>query len=330
MKRRVLAVMMVAVLTLGMVACGSKEAPAEGEGTEAPAEDEAESPAEEGKTIALVPPAMISPYYQSVISGAEEACDELGIELLTLAPASESDYAEQVQIVEDMITQGVDGIILCAINADAIVTAVKSANEADIPVVMFNTQNELEGCEIASYIKYDQYEAGAKVCDFAVEQFGEDLTVAIVEGLPSDHTTERMGGFVDKAEANYPGVKVVASQSGDWEREAGMNATANMLQANPEVDTIFALSDEMALGAVQAVEEAGSDAVVLGFDGNPNAVSSILGGKLYSTVSIGGSNTGVMCVESLNQLFNGEEIDLINMVDTEIVFSENADQFPSE
>ena len=172
--------------------------------------------------------------------------------------------------------------------------------------------------------------AGGKVCDFVAEQFGEDLKVAIVEGLPSDHTTERMGGFVDKAAEKYPNIKVVASQAGDWEREKGMNAAANMLQANQDIDVIFALCDEMGLGAVQAVKEAGSDAKVVSFDGNPNAVASIQAGELVSTVSIGGPGTGVACVEALDTLFKGETVEKIVNVETEIVWKDNADQFPSE
>ncbi|WP_122642637.1 sugar ABC transporter substrate-binding protein [Luxibacter massiliensis] len=322
MKKFVVFVLMVC-MTVVLSACGSGGSANEGGNTAA--EDK-----ENKKTLALVPPAMISPYYKSVISGAQEACDDLGYELKTLAPESESDYASQVQIVEDMITQQVDGIILCAINSDAIVAAVKKANEAEIPVVMFNTQNELAGGEVACYVRYDQYEAGGKVCDFVAEQFGEDLQVAIVEGLPSDHTTERMGGFVDKAEEKYPGIQVVASQAGDWEREKGMNAAANMIQANPDLDVIFALCDEMGLGAVQAVKEAGSDAKVVSFDGNPNAVASIQAGELVSTVSIGGPGTGVTCVEALDKIFNGGTVEKIENVDTEIIWEDNADQFPSE
>lgn len=322
--KKLVALMLTACMVFTLAACGGGGSNGE------PASADGKSEEGNKKTIALVPPAMISPYYKSVISGAEDACEEMGYELKTLAPESESDYASQVQIVEDMITQKVDGIILCAINSDAIVAAVKKANEADIPVIMFNTQNELAGGEVACYVRYDQYEAGGKVCDFVSEQFGDDLKVAIVEGLPSDHTTERMGGFVDKAEKNYPNIKVVASQAGDWEREKGMNAAANMLQANPDIDVIFALCDEMGLGAVQAVKEAGSDAKVVSFDGNPNAVASIQAGSLVSTVSIGGPDTGVKCVESLDKILNGEEIEKIENVDTEIIWKENADQFPSE
>ena len=84
------------------------------------------------------------------------------------------------------------------------------------------------------------------------------------------------------------------------------------------------------LGAVQAVKEAGSGAKVVSFDGNPNAVASIQAGDLVSTVSIGGPGTGNMCVEALKKIFDGETVEKIVNVDTEIIWEENADQFPSE
>jgi ribose transport system substrate-binding protein len=285
------------------------------------------------KTFALVPPAMISPYYASVIKGAREAIAELGYELKILAPESESNYQAQVQIVEDFITQKVDGIILCAINSDAIVTAVRKANDAKIPVVMFNTQNELTGgVQVASYVRYDQRDAGRKVADFVASQFNGTAKVGIIEGLPSDHTTERMGGFVEQAKAKYPNIQVVASQPGDWEREKGMNAAANMLQAHPEITVFFGLSDEMALGAYQAVAQANAaDRVrICGFDGNPNAVTSVKNGQLLSTVSIGSVGTGRACIEVLDKIVKGQSVDKFIKVDTDIVTRVNAAEFPSE
>lgn len=117
------------------------------------------------------------------------AAEALGYELLVSAPDSESDYASQVQLVEDMIARGVDGIIICAINTDAIVTAVKKANEAGIPVVMFNVQDELADGKVDCYVTYDQREGGAKVADYMAEVVnGAETNVAIIEGLPSEHT----------------------------------------------------------------------------------------------------------------------------------------------
>ena len=279
------------------------------------------------KTIAMLPPAMISPYYASCISGAEPIAEELGYELLVAAPNSESDYASQVQLVEDMITREVDGIIICAINTDAIVTAVKKANEANIPVVMFNVQNELADGEVACYVTYDQRAGGAKVADYLAEVVdGAETNVAVIEGLPSEHTTERMGGFCDRIEEAYPNIHFVGSQPGNWEREAGMNAAANMMQAM-DVDAFFGLSDEMSLGAVQAIKQAGGDQIVLSFDGNPNAAEAVKSGDLVSTLSIGGVNTGEQCVRMLDKVINGEEVEKFFTIETEIINKDNVDEY---
>ncbi|MFV0351333.1 MAG: sugar ABC transporter substrate-binding protein [Oscillospiraceae bacterium] len=330
--KKLFALLTVSLLVLSLLgACGTSASASGSVAAQGSAGQQA-STQQGKKTFALVPPAMISPYYASVIKGAQAAADELGHELLILAPESESDYAAQVQIVEDMITQKVDGIILCAINADAITSAVKKANDANIPVVMFNTQNELAEGEVDCYVRYDQYEAGAKVADFVAEQFDGKAKVGIIEGLPSDHTTERMGGFVDRAAEKYPDIEVVASQPGDWEREKGMNAAANMLQANPDSTLFFGLSDEMALGAYQAVAQANAtDKVkVCGFDGNPNAVASVVAGELLSTLSIGGPETGDACVRALDKIVNGTAVEKIVAVDTEVISAANAANFPAE
>lgn len=279
------------------------------------------------KTIAFLPPAMISPYYASCISGAQPVADELGYELLVAAPNSESDYASQVQLVEDMITKEVDGIIICAINTDAIVTAVKKANDAKIPVVMFNVQNELAGGEVACYVTYDQRAGGAKCADYLAEVVaGKEINAAVIEGLPSEHTTERMGGFRERIEEKYPNIHFVGSQPGNWEREAGMNAAANMMQAM-DVDAFFGLCDEMSLGAVQAIKQAGGDQIVVSFDGNPNAAEAVKSGDLVSTLSIGGINTGAECVRMLDKVINGETIEKFFKIETEIINKDNVEEY---
>lgn len=304
--KKILSLLLVMVMVLGLVAMVS---------------------AEEKKTIAFLPPAMTSPYYASCIAGAEPVAKELGYDFKVAAPQTESDYAAQVQLVEDMITLGVDGIILCAINTDAIVTAVLKANAANIPVVMFNVQHELADGEVASYVTYDQREGGAKVADFLAELVdGKETKAAVIEGLPSEHTTERMGGFVDRITEKYPNITFVGSQPGNWEREAGMNAAANMMQAM-EIDAFFGLSDEMSLGAVQAIKQAAGHQLVLSFDGNPNAAEAVKAGDLACTLSIGGIKTGEECVYTLDKIFKGEAVEKHQSIETFIVSKENVDEY---
>ena len=95
--------------------------------------------------IGFLSPAMTSPFYASCIEGGTPVATAYGYDLLTMAPPSEDDYATQMSMMEDMITRGVAGICVCGINLDALIPAIKKANEAGIPVVMFNTITEIEG-----------------------------------------------------------------------------------------------------------------------------------------------------------------------------------------
>ena len=258
--------------------------------------------------IGFLPPAMTSPFYASCIEGATPVAEALGYELSVLATPSEDDYATQTSMMEDFITQGVKGIAVCGINLEALKPAIAKANEAGIPVVMFNTITELNGVNVYAYSGYNQYNGGAKIADWVNEQTGGEAKVAIIEGLPSDYTTQRMGGFVDRAKEAYPGIEVVATQPGDWVREKGMNAAMDMIQAHPEITVIYGLSDEMALGAVQACKQLGRDDIIcVGLDGNPNAFESVKAGELTATLDCGPVAIGANAIKALDEAINGIE-----------------------
>ena len=256
--------------------------------------------------LGFLPPAMTSPFYASCIEGATPVAEALGYELVIMAPESEDDYATQTSMMEDFITQGVKGIAVCGINLDALIPAIKKANEAGIPVVMFNTITELEGVDVYAYSGYNQYNGGAKIADWVNAQTNGSAVAAIIEGLPSDYTTQRMGGFVDRCAEAYPGITVVASQPGDWVREKGMNAAMDMIQAHPEISVIYGLSDEMALGAVQACKQLGrEDIICVGLDGNPNAFESVAAGELTATLDCGPVAIGANAIKALDEAING-------------------------
>ena len=256
--------------------------------------------------LGFLPPAMTSPFYAACIKGAEPVAAALGYELVIMAPEAEDDYATQTSMMEDMITQGVKGIAVCGINLDALIPAIKKANEAGVPVVMFNTITEIEGADVYAYSGYNQYNGGAKIADWVNAQTGGNAVAAIIEGLPSDYTTQRMGGFVDKCAEAYPGITVVASQPGDWVREKGMNAAMDMIQAHPEINVIYGLSDEMALGAVQACKQLNrTDIICVGLDGNPNAFESVKAGELTATLDCGPVAIGANAIKALGEAING-------------------------
>jgi len=138
-----------------------------------------------------------------------------------------------------------------------------------------------------------------------------------------------MGGFVDQAAEFYPDVKVVASQAGDWEREKGMNAAANMLMANPDINVFYGLSDEMALGAAQACKQAGRDDIIcVGLDGNPNAKEAVKSGQLTATLDVGPVAIGKNAIEALLMAINGETLeDPVVEAETTVVDIDNVDEY---
>ena len=194
---------------------------------------------------------------------------------------------------------------------------------------MFNTITELDGAEVYAYSGYNQYNGGAKIADWVNEKTGGEAVVAIIEGLPSDYTTQRMGGFVDKCAESYPGITVVATQPGDWVREKGMNAAMDMIQAHPEINVIYGLSDEMALGAVQACKQLNRDDIIcVGLDGNPNAKEAVKAGELDGTLDCGPVEIGANAIKALAEAIDGVERDeKIIEAETTVVDSSNVDQF---
>lgn len=286
----------------------------------------------EGKRVAMIPPAMTSPWYSSAIDGAKKVADELGYELVTMAPANENDYDGQVRIVEDLITGGIDGLMISAINAEAIVKAVKQANDAGIPVVIYNSLTELEGCDIYCYVGYEEQAGAYSMGEYLVDVSGGQARIAILDGLPGDHTTYRKNGFSEACNA-VEGMEIVAIEAADWDREKAMNVTTNILTADPTINAFFAESDEMALGAAQAIKSVGKtgEIFVLSIDGNPNAVTAIKGGMLTASFSSNPEGTGEIAMQQLDKAIKGEPSESLKQLVTGVIIdASNADQFPAE
>lgn len=277
--------------------------------------------------LAFVPPGMVSPFYAGVISGAKPMAEKLGYKFVIVAPERESDFAGQAKIVEDMVERKVQGIAMCAINIEAVGAAVKKANAAKIPVVVFNSLIDLPSGEAFAYVGYDQRAGGAKVADYVNKVKHGKAKVAIIEGLPSTFTTDRKGGFVDQIK-KYPGIEVVASQPGDWEREKSMNVAQNILQAHPDVDVFYGLSDEMALGASQACKAAGKKGVtIIGIDGNPNAIEAVAKGDITATLGVNPDLIGQKAIETLDKAVKGQSSPKKVVTDTVIIDRDNLKQF---
>ena len=142
--------------------------------------------------VGVIPPGMVSPFHSQIVAGAREAAKKLGWKLDVLAPERETDFMDQVRIVEDLIERGVDALSVNSIDDRAIVTAVRKANSVNIPFFVHNSLTPLPSGEVTAYIGYDQREGGRKMGRKAVELLGGKGKIAILEGIPGFHTTERL------------------------------------------------------------------------------------------------------------------------------------------
>ena len=268
------------------------------------------SDAAEKKVVAFIPPNMITPYYAMIIEGAQPTAESLGFEFKVQSPSAADAYEEQVQIIENFVTQNVDGIAICTHDANSIIGAVKKANAAKIPVVIFNTLIDLPdgSVDVYAYTGYDPWEGGVMCADWISEQIGGTGDIAVLEGMVGFGNDERKAGFFDRMETEYAGkINIVASQNADWARDKGYNVGQDILNQFPSVKAFFACSDEMAIGAATYIKEKGLGPIAtIGIDGNAVTLDSIKEGITTGTLNTDPYNVGVSTINLLGKAIAGE------------------------
>jgi ABC-type sugar transport system substrate-binding protein len=306
----------VTAVALVLMACGGAGAPS----PTAPA-----SPGAVKILVDMKGPGGGNPFWAAVEKGAVEAGQALGVEVTVLAPPAESDVPSQIAQIEDAITQGVDGIAIAPTDPAALSPVIKQALDAGIKVVFIDTKGENEG---VTFIGTDNEAGAALAGEYLCENLEEGDKVAILQGIITQSTGKARadGG---KAGVEACGLDLVAEIPAEWDTAKGQAATEDILTQHPDLKGIFGSNDNMALGAVQAIENAGLSGkiVVVGFDANPDAAAAVLAGDMDATVAQAPANMGKFGVESLVKLINGETIPEVIDTGTELVTKENADQY---
>lgn len=235
--------------------------------------------------FAYCPPAFTSSYYVDVLTGVRDVIEELGgIELIARAPNKESDHSRLVRICRTLVRSGVDAVALAS-TSSAIAPLVRALNRARVPVFFFNVPRKISGARVVSYVGYRQEEAGREVGRYLARVLRGQGSILILKGLADASSIDRVAGFRTEI-ARYPKMKVVATRQADWEREKARRAVERALAEYP-LDAIYAVSDEMALGASDAVAAAGrrGEIFVVGLDGTRSALQAIREGALTATLN---------------------------------------------
>src|ERR671921_387353 len=229
-----------------------------------------------GPRVGLSISTLNNPFFVSMRSGAQQAAKDEGVQVLVAD--AQNDSATQQDDVQNFVTQQVDAILVNPVDPKAIVPAIQAANQANIPVLCLD--REASGGEVKTLIASDNVQGGRMAGEELIRLVGSG-NVAQLEGIPgTDPGRDRGQGFQEAIDAQSS-VKVVASQTADFDRSEGLTVTENIMQANSDIKGIFAQNDEMALGAVQALgDPAGADVKLVGFDGGEDALKAIQDGTM--------------------------------------------------
>ena len=270
-------------------------------------------------TIGLSVSTQNNPFFVTLVEGAEKAARDLGL-TLSVVDAGD-DVTKQVSDIEDLVSKGISVLIVNPVDSDAVTGAVEAAKTKGVKVI--SVDRAVNGVEIDCQIASDNVLGAEMATQYIVDTLGEGAKVAELEGVPgASAAIDRSKGFHNIADSK---LEVVAKQTANFDRTQGMSVMENMLQANGDIQGVFAANDEMALGAVEAIAGAGKDVVVVGFDATDDAIAAIKAGRMDATIAQQPALIGKTAVENAAKLISGQtipasipvEVTLVNITNVE-------------
>ena len=265
-------------------------------------------------------------FWQNIYKTAQAVAAEKGINLL--AVDSNYDPAKQVAIMEDMLTKKVDALILGAVDPQGVLPTVEEFNKAKIPVVAVD--NPLEKGTV-TFVGIDNYAGGKMGGQWAgkyiKEKLGGKANIGILDYPEEQACIDRANGFLDGVKEFAPDVKVVARLEGFAVRDKAMTVMEDIIQAHPEVNVVFGINDDSALGALAAMEAAGktkNNELIVGFDGTADAKAAIKRGSiLKADVAQDGAAFARAAIDAALKAIKGEKLPPQIITDTKVLDATN-------
>lgn len=308
--------MALVVLSLAFTACGRGPSDASGPG------------ASERLTIAVIPKGTTHEFWKSIHAGAARAARELGVEIIWKGPQKEDDRAQQITVVEDFVTRGVDGIVLAPLDDRALMRPVRDAVREGIPVVIIDSA--LQGEDHASYVATDNYQGGvlaARRLGTLLGGRGRIFLIRYQEGSAS--TVQREAGFYDTVTREFPGlVLLVQDQYAGATTETAYQLAENLISRFPDVDGVFAPNESSTFGTLRALQESrlAGKVVFVGFDSSPKLVQGLRDGHLHGLVLQNPVQMGYLGVRTIVAHIRGQAVEKV--IDTGVALAtlENMDR----
>jgi ribose transport system substrate-binding protein len=293
----------------------------------------AAAPVSKKLSIAVIPKGTTHEFWKSIHAGALKAAGELSrdgrtVEIIWKGPLREDDREQQVQVVESFTSQGVDGIILAPLDANALVRPVEEARRLKIPTVIFDSG--LASPEIVSYVATDNFKGG----ELAAERLGsllggrgKALLLRYQEGSAS--TEEREKGFETKLKSAHPGVQLVSSdQYSGPTRDTAKRASENLLNRfGSQVQGIFTPNESSSMGMLLALQDEGRAGKLpfVGFDASPAFVEAMRKGQMHGIVLQNPYNMGYLAVKTMVEHLEGKQVPKVVDTGVELITPDNLD-----
>ena len=277
--------------------------------------------------IAVIPKGMTHEFWKSIHAGALQAASEYGVEVLWKGPQKEDDRAQQITVVEDFISRGVDGIVLAPLDDRALMRPVRDAAKENIPVVIIDSS--LQGEDFVSFVATDNYKGGvlaAREMGKLLQGRGDIFLIRYQEGSAS--TSKREAGFLDTVMEEFPQINLlVRDQYAGTTTETSYQLAENLLSRFPEVDGIFCPNESSTFGTLRALQEAGKagDIIFIGFDSSPKLVQGLRDRHIHGLVLQNPVKMGYLGVQQM--VFHLREQPIEKRIDTGVymVTKENMD-----
>jgi ABC-type sugar transport system substrate-binding protein len=272
---------------------------------------------------------LSNPFWGAMEQGVKDGAKDAGVEYFMQAVESDQAAEPQLNTCNTMLERKPKVMITAAINSTILLPCLKRANEMGIPVVDLDANLDHEiaakaGVKIAFTIGSDNAAAGRQGATWLANKLGKSAkgSVLVIEGLSGNITGQkRANGFKDELAKLAPGLKVVASLPGDWDRQKAANITNDIMTRNGDLVAIFCANDTMALGAVESAYAAGKGEkiTIIGVDGNSDAVKSINSGRLSASVAQLPYLVGKQSVEKAKAVLAGKKVDEFTFVTTMVL-----------
>ena len=265
--------------------------------------------------IGLIVSTLNNPFFVDLKTGIENQAKKLGYDVVVLD--SQNDPAKEVSNMEDISVKDVDVVLLNPVDSDSAIASVLVANNLDLPVI--TVDRAANGGEVVSHVASDNAEGGKMAAQYLINQLGDNANIVELEGIAgSSATRDRGAGFDNEIENSN--LNIITKQSADFDRTKGLSVMENIIQSKGDIDAVFAQNDEMALGALKALQDANMDNVlVVGFDATDDAVASVNKGEMSATIAQQPILIGETAVNLTHRFLSGETVEAFAPVELKLI-----------